>query len=237
MAALLPSVALEKVSQMVWTKQEAVGYVPEGRHSHSGATIHTDDGGWAVIVFGGVVGGSRVNSVLRCRIGERTVRAASRVCATGAVCGPIRPQPCHRPPQTAALCGMSPSASATCRPRAAVRVPAHTYERSAGCPTQPALCVRADHACFVHDGCVYVHGGEVAVPPPDPVLGAAKPSKVTGTVAPSDTGLVRSFAEDLYRLDCGAAMRAWPPVWLCDCVAVWLCGGCVAMWLCACTRR
>ena len=55
---------------MIWSKLDARGYVPEARKSHSACAVPMADGGCLMVVFGGVVGGARVNTVTRFHRGE-----------------------------------------------------------------------------------------------------------------------------------------------------------------------
>ena len=59
----------ESTPTMVWSKLGTEGYVAEARHAHTANTITLLDGRDAMLVFGGIVGGDRVNSLLMLDIG------------------------------------------------------------------------------------------------------------------------------------------------------------------------
>lgn len=62
----------DSAPQMIWSKLECSGYVPEARKGHTAVAVPTPDGRCPVFVFGGVVGGARVNTTALFRKGDVT---------------------------------------------------------------------------------------------------------------------------------------------------------------------
>ena len=67
--------------QMIWTKLlTGESFVPEARHSHVAVGLRGPTGSTDMVVFGGVIGGSRTNSIVRFCHGSDILRCCLRLC-------------------------------------------------------------------------------------------------------------------------------------------------------------